>query len=83
MNMITSPAEIVILMLILNVWFALRIEITEECSSTVLKAAAVGVCFTLSGTGGNVENTFNPPQKAGNISGKIDERGRTVLDDRP
>ena len=40
--MITSPAEIVIQILLL-VWFALRIEIAPQSSFTVLKAAAAGV----------------------------------------
>ena len=77
MNMITSPAEIVIQILLL-VWFALRIEIAPQSSFTVLKAAAAGVCFTESGTGANVEDTAKTSHRGTrNISGKIGERGRT------
>ena len=75
--MITFHAEVVILILFL-VWLALHIEITPPCPRTVLKATAVGVCITISGTGGNVANavkTSHPITK--NVSGNIDVGGRT------
>ena len=80
MNMITSPAEIVIQILLI-VWLALRIEIAPQFAFAVRKAAAVGVCVTVSGTGGDVANAAKTSDSfAKNISSKIGVRGRTGSD---